>query len=106
MNPVQGVFRALSDPTRREILTMLATEDLTIAQVADRFDISRGAIKKHLSILEEGALISVRAKGREKLNHIQPEALEHVNEWLHYFSRFWDNKLEQLQHAVSQHQKT
>ena len=99
MDP-QPVFRALADPTRRQILLNLRFQDQTIAQVAQPFDITRAAVKKHLSILEEGNLIKVQVKGRERINSLQAENLQVANQWLHYFSSFWDEKLSALQQAV------
>ena len=99
---VQGVFRALADPTRRNILMFLGEQDMTIGEVSAHFDMTRAAVKKHLTILEEGALISVHAKGRERVNHLEPLALKSVADWLNHFNRFWDERLAQLQHAVEQ----
>lgn len=97
----QAVFRALSDQTRRQILLHLAEEDLTIADIAGRFDISRTAINKHLKILEEGGLITARVRGRERRNVINTEPLKSAFEWLSYFDRFWDSKLSKLQREIS-----
>lgn len=96
----QQAFRALSDPTRRSILMLLSDGDLSIGDVADRFEVTRGAIKKHLAILEEGELISVRTAGRERINHLEPHALRAVTEWLRYFDRYWDERLAGLQQAI------
>ncbi len=96
----QAVFRAIADPTRREIIGLLAEEALTVNQIAARFEMSRPAISKHLKVLEEGRVISVRQQGRERYNHLQPEQLKLVSDWLTYFSQFWDDKLEKLKHAV------
>lgn len=107
MNAIQqGAFRALADPTRRQILLHLSQSDLTIGEVSEQFDITRGAVKKHLTILEEGRLISVHPKGRERINRLEPQALKSVAEWLDYFSQFWDAKLSKLQRAVEIHQKS
>ena len=81
----QEGFRALADPTRRHILIELSQGDLTIAEICNRFPITRTAVKKHLTILEEGNLISVRKAGRERLNHLEPQALRPVIDW---FSQF------------------
>lgn len=101
---VQGAFRALSDPTRRGILMLLSEQDMTIGDVSDHFDITRAAVKKHLTILEEGALISVKARGRERINKLEPQGLKAATEWLKYFDRFWDQKLAALQQAIEQEQ--
>ena len=61
----QNAFRALADPTRRDILMMLGAQDMTIAQVSDRFDMTRAAVKKHLTVLSDGGLILALDKGRD-----------------------------------------
>ncbi len=96
----QGAFRALADPTRRSILMLLASQDMSIGQVSEQFAITRGAIKKHLSILEEGRLISVRAAGRERINHLEANTLQAVSVWLKYFDGFWDDRLANLKQAI------
>lgn len=96
----QGAFRALSDPTRRQILIHLSEQDMTIGQVSEQFDMTRGAIKKHLTILEEGELISTHAIGRERINRLEPLGLKSANDWLDYFSTFWDSKLSNLAAAI------
>lgn len=103
--PTQNAFRALADPTRREILMHLSQQDMTIGQVVEKFDVTRGAIKKHLTILEEGALIMVEVKGRERINRLQPQGIRAVSDWVSYFSQFWDDRLSRLQTAVQEHEK-
>jgi DNA-binding transcriptional ArsR family regulator len=93
-------FRALADPTRRDILGLLSTQDLTIGAVADHFDMTRPAIKKHLSILEEGHLITVTARGRERINAINPEGFRAVDSWMQVFDRFWNDRLAALKSAA------
>ncbi len=83
---LQDSFRALSDPTRRQILMQLSQEDLTIAEVTERFDMSRNAIRKHLTILEEGNLIIVTPRGKERLNKLNPEGLKSTADWFAYFN--------------------
>ncbi len=101
---IQGAFRALADPTRRGILLHLSNQDMTIGEVADQFDITRAAVKKHLTILEEGDLISVRVSGRERINHLEPATLKSVSDWLGYFNRYWDDRLARLGDAIENHE--
>lgn len=96
----QGAFRALADPTRRSILMLLSSQDRSIGEVAARFEVTRGAIQKHLSVLEEGGLISVRTVGRERINHLEPGTIKAVSEWLGYFDQYWDERLANLRHAI------
>ena len=96
----QLCFRALADPTRRQILTLLSKQDLTIADVADRFDMTRTAVKKHLTILDEGGLISVETQGRARINRLNPAGIQPAIAWLTAFDAFWDDRLNALKSAV------
>lgn len=96
----QFAFRALSDPTRRSILTLLANQSMTIAQVSEQFTMTRAAIKKHLMILQEGDLIHVTSRGRERINTLNPEGFYPVRDWLGDFDRFWDDKLGNLKSNI------
>jgi len=96
----QEAFRALADPTRRSILMLLSSEDMNIGDVTAKFEVTRGAIKKHLSILEEGKLISVRIAGRERINHLEAGTLQAVSDWLRYFDIYWDKRLASLKQAI------
>lgn len=100
IDPLQPAFRALADPTRRAILHMLGDGDMTIAQVSDRFDMTRAAVKKHLTVLQAGDLIAVRVKGRERINTLNPAGMKHVTDWLTFFDQFWDEKLANLKAAI------
>ncbi len=98
-------FKALADPTRREILFLLAKNEMTIADVADNFQMTRAAVKKHLSILREGDLIRVRAAGRTKLNSLNPDGMKRVTDWIRYFDAFWDTRLNALKSEIEKELK-
>lgn len=104
-DPTQPCFRALADPTRRQIMQILAHEDQTIAQLTDRFDMTRAAVKKHLTVLSDGGLITVETRGRERINHLNLDGLVPVFSWLDYFDRFWDDRLADLKSAIESNQK-
>ena len=59
------IFRVIADPTRREILALLSEGAMTVGDVAERFDMTRPAVAKHLKVLSDGGLISVEARGRQ-----------------------------------------
>ena len=96
----QGVFRALSDPTRRRIIQMLADKPRSIGRLVEAFEVSRPAVAKHLKILEEGGVIEVRQVGRERINYLSPEGLKRAQDWLAQFEHFWDGKLAELKRVV------
>lgn len=96
----QTCFRALADPTRRDIVRILAQSDMSIGQLTDRFDMTRAAVKKHLTVLSDGGLITVQTRGRERINQLNPAGLAPVLTWLEYFDGFWDDKLSALKTAI------
>lgn len=97
---LQGAFRALADPTRREILVLLTNRDMTVSEVCSRFEITRTAVKKHLTILEEGGLVTAWPQGRDRINRLSPEPLQAVSDWVGFFSQFWDGRLDALRDAI------
>lgn len=96
----QNCFRALADPTRRDIVRMLADTDMTIGQLTDQFDMTRAAVKKHLTVLSDGGLITVAPKGRERINSLNPQGMGPVLSWLEYFDSFWDDRLADLKTTI------
>lgn len=96
------VFRAIADPTRRQIMSLLAGGDLRVSDIASRFDMSRPAVSKHLALLESAQLIRVEHQGREAINRLNPDGLKPVAEWLTFFNQFWDDKLIKLKQAVEE----
>ncbi|MEM9570776.1 MAG: metalloregulator ArsR/SmtB family transcription factor [Pseudomonadota bacterium] len=96
----QLVFRAIADPTRRSIMTMLSSGERSLNDITAEFEMTRPAVAKHLNILREGGLVRVRKQGRERLHRLQPEALKTVSDWLSFFDQFWDEKLANLKQAV------
>ncbi|ANC79387.1 transcriptional regulator [Fictibacillus phosphorivorans] len=99
------VFKAIADPTRREVLRLLAENERPISEIAHHFEMSRTAVTKHLQILTEAELISGRKEGREKIYQLHPEPLTEVKQWLAYYEKFWGNKLAMLKHLVEDENK-
>jgi len=81
-------------------MTLLANGNQTLNEISSNYEMTRPAVTKHLKILQEGGLIRVHAKGRERIHSLQPEALKTVSDWLSFFSQFWDEKLANLKQAV------
>ncbi len=75
--PLDAIFAALADPTRRAILTMLLEDDMAVTDVAGPFEMSLTAVSKHLAILAEAGLISQEKRGRVKWCKLEPEAHAH-----------------------------
>ena len=93
----RDVFQAIADPTRREIINMLAHKSLNLNSVADKFDMSRPAVSKHIKILYTAGFISITEIGRERHCVLKQDGFNEVQEFINYFDKFWDGKLKKLQ---------
>lgn len=92
----RDVFQAIADPTRRQIINMLAHQTLNLNTVADNFDVSRPAISKHIKILTECGLITIKQQGRERYCRANLQSLNQVSDWVEQYRIFWTNKLDAL----------
>lgn len=92
----RDVFQAIADPTRREIIGLLANKTLTLNGVAENFEISRPAISKHIKILTECGLVVIKQQGRERFCEVDFNRLKEVAEWVKQYNRFWNEKLDAL----------
>lgn len=89
----EGVFRAVSDGTRRAILDGLASGPRTAGDIASDFDISRPGVSKHLRLLSEVGLVTVEKSGRERRYRLNPEPLSEIDVWLTRYRLMWSAKL-------------
>lgn len=87
------VFQAIADPTRRRILILLASEEMPIASIAERFPMTRTAVNKHLHVLADAGLVESRRSGRETRYRANPTPLVEVKNWISFFEQYWDEKL-------------
>ncbi len=93
----RDVFQAIADPTRREIINLLAHKSLNLNAVAERFDVSRPAISKHIKILTECGLITITQQGRERYCEAKLDKLSEVSDWVEEYRKFWEAKLDSLE---------
>jgi DNA-binding transcriptional ArsR family regulator len=97
----RDVFQAIADPTRREILGMIASKPMNINAVTENFTVSRTAVYKHLKILTECGLISIRQQGRERYCEGRLEKLIEVQDWVAQYKIFWTKKLDALENYLA-----
>lgn len=97
----RDVFQAIADPTRREIINLVAHKPLHLNAIAENFDVSRPAISKHIKILTECGLIIIKQQGRERYCEAQLQTLNQVSEWIDQYKKFWNNKLNALELHLS-----
>src|SRR4029078_10912250 len=101
----RDVFQAIADPTRREIINMIAHQSLHLNSVAEKFDISRPAISKHIKILTECGLISIKQQGRHRYCESKLDKVNEVSGWVDQYRKFWTQKLDALEIYLDELQK-
>lgn len=103
---MNSVFHALGDDTRRSILRTLAAGERTIGQLAEPFDISLAAASKHIKVLESAGLIRRRVDGRTHFCRLDPGPLARAHEWLGFYERFWNDRLDVLETLLREEDST
>ena len=86
-DPLDIIFAALADPTRRQILAMLLEDDMAVTDVAEPFEMSLAAVSKHLLLLSRAGLISQEKHGRVKWCKLEPDALRGASVWMRGFGQ-------------------
>ncbi len=97
MQARRDVFQAIADPTRREIIRLVAHESLNLNAIAEKFQVSRPAISQHIKILTECGLITMKQRGRERYCEAKLDKLKEVSSWVEQYKRFWDEKIDALE---------
>jgi DNA-binding transcriptional ArsR family regulator len=94
---VVRALEALADPTRRQIVELLADGEREAGEIAAQFPVSRPAISRHLRVLRESGLVRARPEAQRRIYALEPAALEELDDWL---ARFWRNRLDALETQV------
>ncbi len=92
----RDVFQAIADPTRRDIIGLIAKKPLNLNSIAENFEMSRPAISQHIKILVECGLVEVAQQGRERYCLARLEPLTEVSDWVEQYRKFWNRKLDAL----------
>lgn len=98
----RDVFQAIADPTRREILNMIAHQSLNLNAISANFDVSRPAISQHIKILEECGLIMIKEQGRERYCEAKLQKLSEVADWIEPFRQMWKSRFDRIDAIVEE----
>jgi DNA-binding transcriptional ArsR family regulator len=98
-------FQAIADPSRRQILSMLSKDNMTINSLAENFDMSRPAVSKHVKVLFNAGFISITDIGRERYCTLKQEGFNELQEWINFFDIFWKKKLQKLEAILTNKSK-
>ena len=102
----RDVFQAIADPTRREILALVAVHAMTPNTLAEHFDSTRQAVSKHIKILTECELLKPQQAGREIHYQLNPEKMKEVDIWMEQFRKLWNTRFDQLDEFFKNQQKS
>jgi DNA-binding transcriptional ArsR family regulator len=97
------VFRAIADPTRRELLDRLRAGELTVMVLAESFRMSLPAVSQHLKVLREAGLVEEERQGRYHVYRLVPGPLKEVADWADRYERFWKTRLKKLGDYLERH---
>ena len=105
-DPLEPVFDALADPTRRQVIQRLAVAGgLTPTEIASGLPVSRQAVSKHLSALSDAGLVASERRGREIRYTLTPRPMSHLVTWLADIGAEWDERLAALRDHLGSHEQ-
>lgn len=94
---MRDVFSAVADPTRRQLLGLLAeVDEVPLHAITPRFGLSRTGVSKHLAILQEAGLVGTRKVGRETRYRLNAAPLREIQQWVSFYERFWTQQVGRL----------
>jgi DNA-binding transcriptional ArsR family regulator len=99
---MEAALRAIAEPSRRRILTLVRDGELSAGQIAAEFDVTRQAVSQHLGVLKEAGLVDERRNGTRRLYRARPEGLTEVRAFL---EEFWDERLEALKREAEREEE-
>ena len=102
---LDSVFHALADPTRRQILRGLASNEKTVGEIARPHKMSLAAVSKHLKVLEGAELIARERRGSFQIVKLKAQSLKPAEEWIAFYSRYWNQQFDQLEQFIEGEQR-
>ena len=86
-DPLDHVFAALADPTRRDLVARLAATDATVGELAEPYDMSLQAVSKHVHVLERAGLVTKAKDGQRRTVHLEAEVFDLMTKWIERYRR-------------------
>lgn len=105
MNLRRDVFQAIADPTRRAILTLVASQVMTAGAIASNFNTARPTVSKHLQILTECELLQQEQTGREIYYNLNPVKMKEIADFIEPFSKMWDDRYNKLESIMKKYSR-
>jgi len=99
------VYNAIAEPRRRAIFELVVGGEIAVNDVVAQLGFDQPSVSKHLRVLREVNLVTVRKNGRQRLYSANPKELEVVHAWVQRFERFWNHQLDSIQSRAEEKQK-
>jgi DNA-binding transcriptional ArsR family regulator len=99
---METALKAIAEPRRRQILTLVRDEELSAGEIASHFDVTRPAVSQHLTVLKEAGLVDERRNGTKRLYRARPEGLAEVRTFL---EEFWGERLDALKREAEREER-
>ncbi len=96
LSTTSDVFNAVAEPQRREILNLLAQGERSVNEITESLHLRQPQASKHLRVLRQVGLVSVREAGQQRLYTLQSEGLKPIHEWVNTFEHLWAERLDRL----------
>lgn len=104
-DPLSDIFQSLADATRRDILSRVAKKEMSVTEIASRYNLTFAAVSKHLKVLENAKLVVKRRQGREQLVHMAPATIQIATNVLEYYQNLWESRFDSLEEYLKKIQK-
>jgi DNA-binding transcriptional ArsR family regulator len=105
-NQLRDVFDAIADPTRRQLIHLLAeAEEMPLHELTEQFPMGRTAVSKHLTVLKEAGLVHDRKVGRETRFKLNPSPLREIQDWVAFYSKFWSMNMLRLGQVLEEEEE-
>lgn len=99
---VDAIFQALSDATRRDIVTRVIVRARSVSEVAEHYEMSFAAVQKHVAVLERAALVTKERRGREQIVHARPQAIARARRLLDDYEQLWHGRIDRMQRILDE----
>lgn len=96
------VFNAIAEPQRRQIVDLLAQGEMAVNEIAEALDMRQPQTSKHLRVLREVGLVTVRGEGKQRLYRLNAAELQPVHDWVNQYERFWNERFDRLDDYLRQ----
>ena len=97
---LDSTLSALSDPTRRAIIGLLAERELSVGEVVEKFELTQSAISRHLDVLEHANLVERRRVGQRRVCSLSAGPLRELSDWLDSYRKFWTESFDRLETVI------